>query len=67
MGTLAIVLADTASQKTSLSQLVVDLIAAVGTSRDWISRVTVFQGFAVIERGPATWLTQPIGNWPILR
>lgn len=43
-----------ASQKTSLSQLVVDLIAAVGTSRDWISRVTVFQGFAVIERGPAT-------------
>lgn len=43
-----------AHQTTSLTQLVFDLIEAAGSSRDWISRVTVFQGFTVVERGPAT-------------
>ena len=50
-----------ASQKHPLTQLIFDLIAAAGTSRDWISRVTVFQGFTVIERGPATWSGS--GDW----
>lgn len=40
-------------EATPLTQIVFDLVEAVGTSRDWISRVTVFQGFTVIERGPA--------------
>lgn len=37
-----------------LTKLIFDLVEAAGSSRDWIARITVFQGFTVIERGPAT-------------
>jgi hypothetical protein len=37
--------------ETALTQLVYELIEAAGSSIDPISNVTVFQGFAVIERG----------------
>ncbi len=40
------------AEKTRLTQLVTELVEAVGTSTDFISNMTVFEGFAVIERGP---------------
>jgi hypothetical protein len=39
--------------ETPLTQLVFDLVELIGTSREWISRLTIYQGFVVAERGPA--------------
>lgn len=36
-----------------LTRLVFDIVEIAGTSRDFISNLTVFQGFTVVERGPA--------------
>src|SRR6185503_9293884 len=37
----------------ALTTLIVELIEALGTSMTFISNATIFQGFAVIERGGA--------------
>jgi hypothetical protein len=43
-----------------LTRLIFELVAAAGTSTDLIANITVFQGFAAIERGPIQ-LDQPGG------
>jgi hypothetical protein len=43
-----------------LTKLIFDLVEAAGSSRDWIARITLFQGFTVIERGPAA---GPSDDW----
>ena len=56
-----------ASQKHPLTQLIFDLIAAAGTSRDWISRVLSFKDSQSLSEGRRLGLAQAIGTSPSLR
>jgi Methyltransferase domain len=37
-----------------LTKLITEIVEAAGTSREWISCISVFQGFAAVERGVAS-------------
>jgi len=45
------------ADETALTRLLIDLVEAAGTSTDLVASITVYQGFAVVERGAESEIT----------